>query len=232
MVATIFVRRGMPATLEVAAWPSARPSTLRPMELVLVRHGLPMRVENEPGVPADPPLSEVGRDQARRVADWLAPEGFDVVYSSPMRRAVETAEPLAERLGLEVTIDDELAELDRGHHFYVPVEELKATGDPRYQQLLEGTLYGDIDMDTFGQVASLAVQRVLEANAGKRIVLFAHGGVINAFASKQLGLDRWFFFPPGYTSITRFKMSEWGNGITIYSLNELAHLRPTDVAAG
>lgn len=52
------------------------------MELVLVRHGLPMRVENEVGgPPADPSLSEVGREQARLVADWLAAEGYDAVYS-------------------------------------------------------------------------------------------------------------------------------------------------------
>jgi probable phosphoglycerate mutase len=202
------------------------------VELVLIRHGLPIRVENEPGTPADPPLSDEGREQARRLADWLAPEGFDVVYSSPMRRAVETAEPLAARLGLDVTIDDELAELDRGHHFYVPVEELKATGDPRYQQLLDGTLYGDVDLDTFGRVSSLAVQRVLEANAGKRIALFAHGGVINAFASRLLGLDQWFFFPAGYTSVTRVKASDYSDKMVLWSLNEMAHLRSTDVSAG
>jgi probable phosphoglycerate mutase len=192
-----------------------------------------MRVENEVGgPPADPSLSEIGREQARLVADWLAPEGFDAVYSSPMRRAVETAEPLAERLGLDIEIDDELAELDRGHHFYVPIEELKATGDPRYEQLLRGELYGDVDIETFGRVASLAVQRVLEANEGKRIAVFAHGGVINAFASRMLGLDQWMFFAPAYTSVTRFRPSEYNDRLGLWSLNELAHLRPTDATAG
>ncbi|MCU1486107.1 MAG: hypothetical protein JWN67_2853 [Actinomycetia bacterium] len=202
------------------------------MELVLIRHGLPMRVENEPGTPADPPLSEEGHEQARRVADWLAPEGFDVVYSSPMRRAVETARPLADRLGLEVVVDDELAELDRGHHFYVPVEELKATGDPRYQQLLDGTLYGDVDIDTWSKVAALAVQRVIEAHPGERIALFAHGGVINAYLSTFLKLDTMFFFNPGYTSISRVKVGDYSDRLMLHSLNEQAHLRTTDVAAG
>jgi probable phosphoglycerate mutase len=202
------------------------------VELVLVRHGLPIRVENEPGTPADPPLSEEGREQARKVADWLAPEGFDAVYSSPMRRAVETAEPLAERLGLDVTIDDELAELDRGHHFYVPVEELKATGDPRYEQLLKGELYADVDVETWSKVAALAVQRVVEGNPGKRIALFAHGGVINAYLSTLLGLDTMFFFGPGYTSISRVKVGDYSDRLMLHSLNEQAHLRPTGVSAG
>jgi probable phosphoglycerate mutase len=202
------------------------------VELVLIRHGLPLRVENEPGTPADPPLSEEGHEQARRVADWLAPEGFDVVYSSPMRRAVETARPLADRLGLNVVVDDELAELDRGHHFYVPVEELKATGDPRYQQLLDGTLYGDVDVETWSQIAALAVQRVLEAHPGERIALFAHGGVINAYLSRLLKLDTMFFFGPGYTSISRVKVGDYSDRLMLHSLNEQAHLRTTDVAAG
>jgi probable phosphoglycerate mutase len=202
------------------------------VELVLIRHGLPIRVENEPGTPADPPLSEEGREQARLVADWLAPEGFDVVYSSPMRRAVETAEPLAARLGLEVTIDDELAELDRGHHFYVPVEELKATGDPRYEQLLKGELYADVDVETWSKVAALAVQRVVEAHPGQRIALFAHGGVINAYLSTLLGLDTMFFFGPGYTSISRVKVGDYSERLMLHSLNEQAHLRPADRTAG
>lgn len=201
------------------------------MELVLIRHGLPIRVENEPGTPADPPLGDEGREQARRVAEWLAPEGFDVVYSSPMRRAIETAEPLAALLGLPVTVDEELAELDRDHHFYVPVEELKATGDPRYEQLLKGELYGDVDIETWSQVAALAVQRILEAHPGQRIALFAHGGVINAYLSRLLGLDDVFFFGPGYTSVSRVKMSDYSDRLMLHSLNELAHLRPTDVTA-
>lgn len=196
------------------------------MELVLVRHGLPMRVENEPGTPADPPLSDIGREQARLVGEWLAPEGFDAVYSSPMRRAVETAEPLARLLGLDIVVDDELAELDRGHHFYVPVEELKAANDPRYEELLKGTLYGDVDLETFTKVASLAVRRVLEAHQGQRVALFAHGGVINAFLSNFLGLQETFFFAPGYTGVSRIKISDFSDRMMLHSLNELAHLRP------
>ena len=197
-----------------------------------MRHGLPTRVENEPGTPADPPLSEEGLEQARKVAEWLAPEGFDVVYSSPMLRAVQTAEPLAAKLGLEVVVDDELAELDRGHHFYVPVEELKATGDPRYQQLLDGTLYGDVDVETWSKVASLAVQRIVEAHQGERVAVFAHGGVINAYLSRLLNLDTTFFFGPGYTSISRVKVGDYSDRLMLHSLNELAHLRATDVTAG
>ncbi|HTN79286.1 MAG TPA: histidine phosphatase family protein, partial [Acidimicrobiales bacterium] len=78
------------------------------MELLLIRHALPIRREDVDG-PADPELSEEGRDQAVHMAEWLADERIDAVYSSPMQRARETAAPLAEIHGLDVVIDDELA---------------------------------------------------------------------------------------------------------------------------
>jgi len=80
------------------------------MELVLVRHAQP---EWEPGGLAvdEPSLSARGRAQARRVAEALADERFDALYTSPLRRARETAAPIAARLCLEPQPRSWLAEL-------------------------------------------------------------------------------------------------------------------------
>jgi probable phosphoglycerate mutase len=67
------------------------------MELVLVRHGLPIRREVAEG-PADPELSAEGHDQSARLAKYLATESIDAIYSSPMKRAMQTAEPLAKTI--------------------------------------------------------------------------------------------------------------------------------------
>src|SRR5687767_11585663 len=107
------------------------------MQMLLIRHALPVRIEDAAG-PADPELSEVGQRQAELLADWLAVEPIDAVWSSPLRRAQETAAPLAAALGHDVVIDEELAEFDREADFYIPVEELKAEGDPRWDQLVSG----------------------------------------------------------------------------------------------
>jgi len=72
------------------------------MEMLLIRHGLPVHKVNSDGTPADPPLSRLGREQARLVEEWLAEEGIDRIYSSPMLRARETAEPLARMMNIEV----------------------------------------------------------------------------------------------------------------------------------
>ncbi|MEM9177916.1 MAG: histidine phosphatase family protein, partial [Myxococcota bacterium] len=72
------------------------------MELILVRHAEPRAGESGDPDPNDPPLGSRGRAQAARVADWLARSSLDRVISSPLRRARETAEVTAERVGLSV----------------------------------------------------------------------------------------------------------------------------------
>jgi len=73
--------------------------------VVVVQHG---EKEHAPG---DPGLTRVGQEQARRTAAWLAGRPRPVaVWSSPLRRAVETAKPLAAALGLDVVVDPRLRE--------------------------------------------------------------------------------------------------------------------------
>ncbi len=66
------------------------------MELILIRHGLPVRDDTS----SDPHLTEEGHDQSARVALWLSQEKVDVLYSSPMVRARQTAQPSAKPLNL------------------------------------------------------------------------------------------------------------------------------------
>ena len=197
------------------------------MELLLIRHGLPVRIDDAGG-PADPELSEEGWDQARRLAAWYRAEQIDAVYCSPLRRARETATPLAEATGHEVVVDDELAEFDRGFHFYIPLEELKAAGDPRYAEIMKGTWETDetveVDPETFRQVVVGAVERVIAANPGGRVAVVCHGGVVNAYASYVLGIPSPLFFNPAYTSVSRILAARSGER-SILSLNETGHLR-------
>jgi 2,3-bisphosphoglycerate-dependent phosphoglycerate mutase len=195
------------------------------VELILVRHGLPVRIDDAGG-PADPELSDEGRAQAVRLADWLRGDAIDAVYVSPMRRAIQTAEPLADAVGVDPVVDDELAEFDREAHFYVPIEELKAAGDERYMKIMRGELDGEVDPETFREVVAVAVERIIEAHPGNTVAIVCHGGVINAWASHVLGLPDPLFFEPFYTSVNRFLASSRGHR-SVVSLNDLGHLHGT-----
>src|SRR5512141_808692 len=107
------------------------------MDLLWVRHGEPERIAPGRGVPADPALTARGREQAERLAAWLAYERVDVVLSSPQRRALETAEPIARAHGIDVGIVKGLTEYDAQSDQYIPMEELRATNDPQLAAMYE-----------------------------------------------------------------------------------------------
>jgi probable phosphoglycerate mutase len=202
------------------------------MELLLIRHALPIRRVDVDG-PADPVLSELGVQQAHHLANYLSSEKLQAVYSSPMKRALQTAEPVASAQGLEVLIDDDVAEYDRDSTWYIPVEELKAANDPRWQQVLAGTLGGDdFDVAAFRRQVVGAIERLVDAHAGQRIAVVCHGGVINAYLSHILRYDQpESFFYPNYTSIHRVAAARSGER-SILTMNETAHLRGTGLPVG
>jgi broad specificity phosphatase PhoE len=81
----------------------------------LVRHGqTPLNESDVLRGLADPPLNETGRRQAERLGAALGPRGLAAVAASPLLRARQTAQPAAERAGLEVAVDDCLLDRDYG----------------------------------------------------------------------------------------------------------------------
>ena len=194
------------------------------MDLLLVRHAEPVRIVDADG-PADPPLAERGREQAERLATWLRDEPLDDIWSSPMRRAMETAAPVAEAHDLDVVVDDELAEFDREATSYIPYEELKATRDERFLAMVEGR-FDDYSVDPveFRAGVVAAIERVIEANPGRTVAVVCHGGVINAYVGHVLGIERPLWFEPLYTGISRLAASRTG-ARSLVTLNEVAHLR-------
>lgn len=196
------------------------------MELILVRHALPVRIDStSDGAPADPGLSARGLQQAQRVVDALAQDKVDVLYSSPARRALETAAPVVEALGLELVVDPGLAEFDAAHTSYVPVEELRAADDPRWHRLVAGDLYHpDVDPDAFQLQVVAAVEALALRNPGGRAVAFTHSGVINAYTAHLTGQPRPLWFAPAYASLNRIGAARAGRR-GIISLNETGHVR-------
>lgn len=195
------------------------------MELVLIRHGLPVRRELQHGV-ADPELAPDGRTQAQKLADYLAQEEIAAIYVSPLKRARETAEPLAALLGMTPVVDDDISEFDRNSSEYVPIEELRGTNDPRWLKMIRGEWEeGHDHPDLFRKRVIAACERMIERHPSERVVAVCHGGVINQYLAHILGIQTQLgFFYPQYTSIHRVIASREGLR-TVATLNETAHLR-------
>jgi probable phosphoglycerate mutase len=195
------------------------------MELILIRHALPIRREVKDG-PADPELSEDGHQQSHRLAEYLAAEEIDSIYVSPLNRAIQTAEPLAQRLGLRSIVVDDIAEYDRESHEYIPIEELRAANDPRWQKMMAGEWESTVEtVDQFKTRVVRAIELIIDRHQSSIVAVVCHGGVINHYLANILGITttRGFFYP-NYTSIHRVFASRNGSR-SLMTLNETAHLR-------
>jgi len=187
------------------------------MELILIRHGLPVRSAET----ADPDLSDVGHDQARRVGRRLGAEAIDEVWASTMRRAIQTAEPFAAGAGLAINTHDDIAEFDRGTGAYTPMEELKRDDYAAWLAFAQGQ--HEVDIVGFQAAVVKALEAIVDANPGRRVAVFCHGGVINVWTAHVLGMAPRLFFEPVYTSIHRYMCARSGQK-NLVSLNDANHL--------
>lgn len=171
--------------------------------------------------------------QAEHMARYLAMERIDALFSSPMRRAVETAAPLAAATGLTPTIVDDVAEWDRHASTYIPAEELKASGAENWLEQLNGDDMGDDEVAAFHDRVIGALEEIVRTNPGKTVAVVCHGGVINAYIAHVMGLP--LELPgalyPNYTSLHRFAAASSGER-SVLALNETAHLRGTGLPVG
>ena len=200
------------------------------MELILVRHGLPVRKENTDG-PADPELSIDGHAQAALFAAYMMSENVDAIYSSPLRRAVQTAEPLSAAIGIDPILVSGIAEWDQHSNEYIPVEELKAANDPRWLEMAKGGFSSDEIPEDFHNRVLAAIEDIISKHRGDTVVVTCHGGVINDYLSHILGISNSQFFYPNYTSIHRIAASSSGHR-SVLSINETSHLRGSGLPTG
>ena len=131
---------------------------------------------------ADPPLNDIGREQARALATSLAEERLDAVYSSPLRRAAETAAIVAARFGLEVRPLEGLREVDVGSWSGLTRTEVERAFPDGYRRWLDfghgwddGESYEDLGRRVLETLASVAAR-----HPGGRILVVTHGGPIRA----------------------------------------------------
>ncbi|MBS9535771.1 histidine phosphatase family protein [Mycobacterium sp. M1] len=192
------------------------------MQLLLIRHALPLRSEHGQG--ADPELSDVGIEQARRLPEALARFPISRVIASPQRRAIQTAEPLAKARGLTVDVEDRFAEYDRDMPGYVPVEQLRTEQPRAWARMAAGHLPPGVDEEAFcARVAAGLADTVAASRPDDTVAVFSHGGVINVVLHQILGTARLLSFPIDYASATRLLYSRSGQA-SVEATNTTEHV--------
>jgi probable phosphoglycerate mutase len=142
--------------------------------LILARHG--ETDWNRDGIwqgHGDPPLNDLGRQQAMELAARLADLEIDALYSSDLRRAYETAEIIGQAKGLEITAEPDLREIDVGSWSGLTSEEITT-------QFPEMTHHDGEEREAFDTRAVEVLHRIASAHEGNRVLVVTHGGVVRA----------------------------------------------------
>lgn len=223
--------------------PASRQKRLAPMgfsppdrasatEFWVVRHGeSTWNVEGRYQGQTDVPLSNVGVLQAATLAERLTGLHFGAVYSSDLRRAVQTAQAVTERLAgaPPVQLDAGLREIDVGELSGLLVSEIRERF-PEYLGALHADPWrtrrpgGESMEDLFGR-SGAAFHALRERHPGERVLVFTHGGVVRVAVGLALGgvpEGAWARLSVTNTSVTRVLLGAQSG--TLLGFNDEAHL--------
>ncbi len=201
--------------------------------LFLVRHGrsdfdAKDTTVTPRGAQWDPPLDAIGLDQAEKLTKrLLMMERPAAVYCSTLRRARETIRPFADRTGIEVAYEEDLAEAHGGEWEGKPFEEILATDEEilrsfRNQEPIWSKAPGAEGLDAFRARVGGAFEHILDRHPKGNVLVVCHGGVINAFVAPILGIDHEMFFLPENTSVNSVLLD--GAHRRVRFLNDVLHL--------
>ncbi|MEU4096111.1 bifunctional RNase H/acid phosphatase [Streptomyces sp. NPDC026673] len=204
-----------------------------PTTFVLVRHGeTPLTAEKRFSGSGgdDPGLSEKGLWQVRRVADALAARGtVQAVVSSPLARCRQTAQAVADRLGLDVRVDEGLRETDFGAWEGLTFAEVKERYPEELDAWLGSAKAAPPGGESFAAVArrvSLARDKLIARHPGRTVLLVTHVTPIKTLVRLALGAPPESLFRMELSPAAVSAVAYYGDGnASLRLLNDTSHLR-------
>ncbi len=176
----------------------------------------------------DDPLSELGRRQAAALADRLAAHGVAAVHSSPFRRAAETAEIIAARLGVPLRWEQRLQDGHLGEYAEMPNEEVKTRYPLLWQALQTATWFDPPGGETPLQIQQrvvAALEEIAANNSGEEVLVISHGAALTSYLSHLLDLPmesgQRMAFVLQHCALSQVRLS---SPPVVLAVNDAAHL--------
>lgn len=203
------------------------------MLLYCIRHGESCyNAEGRIQGQSDVPLSELGRRQGEAVAAALAGEPIEAIYASPLRRAMQTARPVADALKLEIHTDPRLMEVHAG----VFQDKLRSELDELYPEELACWRSGDPDFAIPGGESRRDLMRrghavfdEIRRSGREQVAVVTHGGLLAAAMKALLEIPaRRHPFVLHNGSISQLELTD--GQVKLISVNRIDHLRDVGFA--
>ena len=199
-------------------------------QVILVRHG-----QSAPFVPdrpfelidghGDPHLTDLGQHQARLVGERLRNEPITAVYASSLTRTHQTAQPLADALGVTIRIERDLREVFLGEGEGGLLRQMGAEDHPAVVAMRTEREWGLIPgAETNAELTARtvgAVERIAAAHPDELVAAFCHGGVIGAVLGHAVGVNPFSFNGSRHTAIAHLVINP--TGWVVRSFNDGAH---------
>lgn len=206
-------------------------------ELWLIRHGESEfnrdgRIQGQ----LDPPLSPLGRQQARLLAEARSGAGLQAIYSSHLSRATATAEALAEAAGLTVIPEPRLVEAGFGEWEGLTRGDIQARFPGQMERWQADPIAnrppGGETIEALQNRAMAAVNELTRRHAGERVAIVCHGGTIRSILCGALEMPLTVYprLRVENTSVTCLLMTP--RRTILASFNDTSHLAELTVGAG
>jgi alpha-ribazole phosphatase len=197
--------------------------------LLLVRHG-----ETEWNDQAryqgweDVPLSSSGGEQAKNLAERLAREPITAIYSSDLRRAHETAQIVAERLGKAVMLEPRLREANLGEWQGLTYTDVRRRyfqdNDPVPAYFVDTPPPGGESLRQLQTRVMDAVESIATQHTDETVLIVTHGGCLKALVCGWLGIALSSYWQLRFDSASISQVSLYPAGAIVSYLNDTAHL--------
>ena len=200
------------------------------MKLILVRHGQTTMNRDRiiQGCGSDSGLSQRGREQAERTASLLGQQKIDAIYSSPLKRAVDTAQAIAQACQLGVNVAPGLKEIDAGELEGVSLDNMEEQHMEPWREWMRGNtsllLPGGESLEELQRRAWNEIERMMERHRDETIVVVSHLMVTVAIICRAIEIDlrHALRLKQDSAAISIVEISAQGNSLLLF--NDTCHL--------
>ncbi|WP_099188747.1 histidine phosphatase family protein [Tepidibacter mesophilus] len=200
------------------------------IKFIFIRHGLTLDNESMrlSGF-IDSKLSDIGKNQAKQTSIRLKNEKIDLIYSSPLKRAMNTAREISRIKNISINVCDEFKEMNFGDFEGLTFQEIESNYKEEYERLknesFEYSFPNGENMIGFHDRISNKIDDIIKNNDGKTVLIVSHAGVIRACLSHLISKDHTYHWNFKIDNCSMTIVEVVDDFSVIHNLNNTEHLR-------